>query len=102
MLNGPAQSIHGLGYAFVLVVNGGACDEEVGSRLHGLAYGSLVDASIYLYIAVQVSMGDYLAHASDFGEHFGDEILAPEARVDGHDEHHVEQGEDVFEHKDRG
>ena len=54
-------------------------------------YGALVDASVYFYIAVQVSMGDHLAHASDFEEHFGDEILATEAGVDSHDEHHVEQ-----------
>src|SRR5437764_12697551 len=60
-----------------------------------------VNPPIYFDIALEIAVGDHLTYACDFGEGFGDKILATKTGVDGHDEDHVEKREHVFEHENR-
>src|SRR5712692_4127785 len=96
------KSRYGLRYAFLLIVDSGTCYQQIGSGFDYQRSGRLVNAAIDFDIAVQAAFGNHLAQAGDFGQRFGDELLAAEAGVDGHDKHHVDQGEYIFEQEDGG
>jgi hypothetical protein len=101
LLNSFAEFFHGLGYALVLVENGGTGDEQVGSCLHNLWNCSLVNAPINFYIAFEVPLDNHLPDVRDFGQNFRDEVLSPKSWVNGHDEHKVDEREDILEHESR-
>src|SRR5260370_22818682 len=90
----------GLCYALLLIVDSGTCYQQIGSGFDYQRSSCLVDATIDFDIAVEAAFGNHLAQADDFGQRFGDELLAAEAGVDGHDKHHVDQGEYIFEQED--
>jgi len=97
----PSKSFHRLGYAFMLIEDGGTGNEKVGSGLYGLMHGGFVNTPIYFDIALEIAVGDHLTNACDFGEGLRDKILAPKTGVDGHDEDHIEEWEYIFEHENR-
>src|SRR5260370_14551399 len=90
----------GLCYALLLIVDSGTCYQQIGSGFDYQRSGCLVDTAIDFDIAVEAAFGNHLAQADDFGQRFGDELLAAEAGVNGHDKHHVDQGEYIFEQED--
>ena len=85
MFSGVAEAFDGfeVGVAFEDVVSG---DEYVGAGFADFGGGGLVDSAVDF----EVSVAEHGAHEPDFFEHLGDEGLAAEAWVDGHDEDHVD------------
>src|SRR5579859_3924471 len=73
--NGAPKSCYGLGHALVLVINCGTGDEQIGSGLYDLWRCGFVNTPVYLYVTMQVALGDHLADTRDFGQHLRDEIL---------------------------
>ena len=51
---------------------------------------------------MQGALRAHLAQTADFRQHFGKEILAAEARIDGHHQNNVTQMEDIFDKLRRG
>ncbi len=99
-LNCFAQPLHSLGNALMLVVYSGACNEQVSPCLHNQRRCCFVNATIDLYITMQIPLGNHLARTCNFGQCLWYEFLAAKARIYSHNQHQVEEGEYVFEHED--
>ena len=98
MVDGRAQAFHRRGHAVRVVEDrrtrhqhGGAGPNDQGGRRR-------VDASIDFHLAAGLASFDELAHPLDLRQRRPDELLVPETRIHGHDQHLVQVLNDLLQH----
>ena len=91
---GP-QGLHGAG-GVVGAVDRGAGHEHVRARLGAALDGLLVDPAVDLQPDLGAALGDQGAGPAQLGQHDVQEVLAAEARLHGHQQQHVDLGQEVL------
>ena len=71
------------------LIDGAAGHQDVGSGMDALMAGVGVYAAVYLQLTRGVHGVDIAADGLHLGHHVGHELLAAEARLHRHDEHHI-------------
>src|SRR3954447_10554562 len=96
----PAYGVRGV----VGAVHRGAGDEHVRSRFRAARDRGLVDTAVDLYPDRVLAVTDEPARAGDLREYDVEETLPAEPRLDGHQQDHVDLGQEIREwlHGSRG
>ena len=95
-----AQSLHRLGHALLLVIDGRTRYQQIRARFNDEWHSCFVHPSVDLYVAMQAALVDGLARPGDLRQRLWNQFLPSKARVNGHNQEHIDQREHVFKHED--
>jgi hypothetical protein len=97
---GP-QGLHGAGRV-IRAVHRGTGHEDVRARVGAALDRLLVDPAVDLEPDLRTALGHQGAGPAQLGQHDIQEVLAAEARLHGHQQQHVDLGQQVLVRLDRG
>ena len=80
-----------------MIEDGTASDDDVGPRFDDLASGAWLDATVDLEIDVEASIVNHVADLGELGSGRGNEALPTEPRIDAHDEHQIDVGQNILQ-----
>ncbi len=88
------QPVDGFGWVGI-AEDEAASYEHVGSGFDALRCCCAIDSAVDFDESAKALFADHLAQATDFAKRVVDELLSAEARIDRHEEYHVDLGEYV-------